>query len=174
MHRKRLQRLSLIVLILAVLACSIGLVLYALRQNISLFYSPSQVAANEVPKGDVFRIGGLVVDGSLHRKPGNLMVSFAVTDNNKQVTVNYNGILPDLFREGQGIVAQGRLNERGEFVADQVLAKHDENYMPREVYQTLRDNARDSARNTAQGSVQKNVSNIKNTNKIKNTRKPLS
>lgn len=141
MHPKRLQRLSLIVLIIVMLAGSVGLVLYALRQNISLFYSPTQVVANEVPNGSVFRMGGLVGKGSLYRKSGELIVSFAVTDNNKAVTVRYKGLLPDLFREGQGIVAQGRLNAKGEFIADQVLAKHDENYMPREVYQTLRKSA---------------------------------
>jgi cytochrome c-type biogenesis protein CcmE len=113
----------------------------AFQENLSYFYSPSQIAAGEAPDGRAFRVGGLVIAGSVERTPGDLEVRFAVTDNAKTVPVSYSGLLPDLFREGQGIIAHGKLDERGIFVADEVLAKHDENYMPPEVKATLKPHA---------------------------------
>ena len=137
MNRKRKLRLCGAVFVVLGIGISVGLVLYALRQNINLFYTPSQVTNGEVPTGRAFRIGGLVVNGSVQRNNTNLQVSFLLSDTVHQTKITYLGILPDLFREGQGIVAQGKLNNQGVFVADQVLAKHDENYMPPEVKQAL-------------------------------------
>ena len=102
------------------------------------FYSPSQVVSGEAPKGRDFRIGGMVKEGSVKREPDGLTVRFVVSDNAENTTILYKGILPDLFREGQGIVAQGQLNHDGIFIAKQVLAKHDENYMPPEVAASLK------------------------------------
>jgi cytochrome c-type biogenesis protein CcmE len=113
-----------------VLAIAAGLVLNAFRSNLVFFFSPSQIAAGEAPKDRAFRIGGLVVDGSLKRAGDGLTVQFVVTDTAQSIPVVYKGILPDLFREGKGVVAQGRLGTDGLFHADEVLAKHDENYMP--------------------------------------------
>jgi len=112
------------------------LVLNALDNNLSYFFSPSEVAAGQAPAGHVFRLGGLVEKGSLERGK-ELTVRFTVADNTHKVPVAYTGILPDLFQEGQGVIAQGKLGSDGVFVADQVLAKHDENYMPPEVADAL-------------------------------------
>jgi cytochrome c-type biogenesis protein CcmE len=113
----------------------------AFQENLSYFYSPSQIAAGEAPDGRAFRVGGLVISGSVQRSPGSLEVRFALTDNARTVPVSYTGLLPDLFREGQGIIAHGKLDDRGIFVADEVLAKHDENYMPPEVKDSLKPHA---------------------------------
>ena len=113
------------------------LVLNAFRSNLVFFFSPSQIAAGEAPRDRAFRIGGMVVAGSLKRQSDGLTVHFTVTDTAKSVPVVYKGILPDLFREGKGVVAQGRLNADGVFRADEVLAKHDENYMPPEAAHAL-------------------------------------
>ncbi len=138
MTPKRKKRLLLVLLIVAGVAGAITLMMKALNENINLFYSPVQVAAGEAPKGHTFRLGGLVANGSLKREGNNgLTVHFDVTDEAEKVTVAYTGILPDLFREGQGIVALGKLGDDGIFVADEVLAKHDENYMPPEVAEAL-------------------------------------
>lgn len=118
-------------------AIAIGLVLYALRQNINLFFTPTQIAAGEAPIGRDIRAGGLVVNGSVERSTDSLYVEFVITDTAEQVKVAYNGILPDLFREGQGIVAEGQLDSNGIVQASQVLAKHDENYMPPEVQEAI-------------------------------------
>ncbi len=112
--------------------------LTAFEENLLYFYSPTQIKAGEAPNNRKFRIGGLVVTGSVERATEGLLVSFDLTDNAKIITVEYSGILPDLFREGQGIVALGELNNKGTFVADEVLAKHDENYMPPEVAAALK------------------------------------
>lgn len=138
MTPKRKKRLILVLLIVAGVAGAVTLMMKALNENINLFYSPMQVVAGEAPKGHTFRLGGLVADGSVKRE-GNegLTVFFDVTDEVDKVTVAYTGILPDLFREGQGIVALGKLGNDGTFVADEVLAKHDENYMPPEVAEAL-------------------------------------
>lgn len=114
-----------------------ALVLNALNSNINLFFSPTEVMANEAPKDRTFRLGGLVEEGSLQREDDGLTVRFNVTDGAKTVSVLYTGILPDLFKEGQGVVAQGKLGPEGIFNADEVLAKHDEEYMPPEVAEAL-------------------------------------
>jgi cytochrome c-type biogenesis protein CcmE len=111
--------------------------LQAFQENIMYFYSPSQISAGEAPTGRSFRLGGLVTTGSLQRTPGSIEINFVVTDNAESIPVKYSGLLPDLFREGQGVIAHGKLTEDGVFMADEVLAKHDENYMPPEVAETL-------------------------------------
>jgi cytochrome c-type biogenesis protein CcmE len=115
---------------IAVLGVAAALVLNAFQSNLVFFFTPSQIAADEAPKGRAFRIGGLVVDKSLTREKDGLTVHFAVTDTASTVPVVYTGILPDLFKEGKGVVAQGKLEGDGVFHATEVLAKHDENYMP--------------------------------------------
>ncbi|MEJ2330055.1 MAG: cytochrome c maturation protein CcmE [Gammaproteobacteria bacterium] len=134
-HRKR--RLSMVLALVVGVGVAVALILMALSENLNHFYDPSQVVAGEAPQNHTFRIGGMVVDGSVHRDEGSLKVRFDLTDYKEQVTVSYEGILPDLFREGQGIVAIGKLNQNL-FVADEVLAKHDENYMPAEVKESLK------------------------------------
>jgi cytochrome c-type biogenesis protein CcmE len=128
-------------IVIAVLVIGVGtataLALRAFQQNLLYFYSPMQIAAGEAPTNRPFRIGGLVVAGSVQRDPQSLAVSFTLTDTLESVRVHYAGVLPDLFREGQGIVANGRLGNDGTFVASEVLAKHDENYMPPEVAKVL-------------------------------------
>jgi cytochrome c-type biogenesis protein CcmE len=126
-----------IVIGLAVLAGASALVLNAFRSNMVFFFSPSQVVAKEAPRERSFRVGGLVEQGSLQRDPTTLKVNFVVTDLAQKIPVTYTGLLPDLFREGKGVIAQGKLNADGVFHADQVLAKHDENYMPPEAADAL-------------------------------------
>jgi cytochrome c-type biogenesis protein CcmE len=133
----RKKRLFIILAILAGVGVAVTLALSALQENINLFYTPTQIAAGEAPEGTRIRAGGLVEDGSVTRSSDSLTVTFRVTDNNASIAIQYQGILPDLFREGQGIVALGRVNSEGVLVADEVLAKHDENYMPPEVTQAL-------------------------------------
>lgn len=137
MNAKRKQRLILVLFLVFGVAIAVGLALYALNQNINLFYSPTQIAEGEAPVGTRIRAGGMVVEGSVIRDTESLKVRFDMTDYAKNVTVEYTGILPDLFREGQGIVAQGQLDNQGIFQAVEVLAKHDENYMPPEVAEAL-------------------------------------
>jgi cytochrome c-type biogenesis protein CcmE len=132
----RTRRKLFMVLVLAGITVAGFLTYRALQSNMLYFFSPSQVAAGEAPKR-TFRLGGMVTAGSLKREPGTLNVSFVVTDNVHSVPVKYNQLLPDLFREGAGAVVIGRLNDNGEFVGEQVLAKHDENYMPPEVAEAL-------------------------------------
>lgn len=131
------QRLAILLLGLFCLSLAAGLALYALGSNINLFFSPSQIAAGEAPVDRDIRIGGLVEDDSVRRGSEGLEVEFVLTDGAETVRVHYTGILPDLFREGQGIVAMGSLGADGRFVARQVLAKHDETYMPPEVAESL-------------------------------------
>ncbi len=133
MTPKRKKRLILASLIVAGVTLAVGFMLLALQENINLFFSPSQVAAGEAPVGHTFRLGGLVEEGSLSRENDGLTVHFVVTDTAEKIPVVFTGILPDLFREGQGIIALGKLEGEGVFRADEVLAKHDENYMPPEV-----------------------------------------
>ena len=134
----RRQRFILVGLLVLGVSVALGLALLALRENINLFFSPTQVKAGEAPQQSSFRLGGMVVEGSVRRPDADLSVEFVLTDTVEQVTVTYKGILPDLFREGQGIVTQGMLNNNGIFEAKQVLAKHDENYMPPEVADALK------------------------------------
>jgi cytochrome c-type biogenesis protein CcmE len=133
MTPKRKQRLMFVALIVIGIGAAVALALSAFQENLLYFYTPSQVADGEAPKGRAFRVGGLVEAGSVTRESDGLTVHFTVTDTAKSIPITYKGILPDLFREGQGIVAMGRLGVNDEFVADEVLAKHDENYMPPEV-----------------------------------------
>jgi len=137
MKPKRRQRLVLVGLLVAGVGIAVGLALLALQENINLFFSPSQVVAGEAPVDSPFRLGGMVVDGSVSRADQSLEIRFDLTDTANTVTVAYTGILPDLFREGQGIVAQGSVDDNGLFTATQVLAKHDETYMPPEVIDAL-------------------------------------
>ncbi len=124
---------------LASLGLATTLVLDAFRSNLVFYFSPSEVAADAVPSGERFRLGGVVAEGSLQREGQTLRVSFGVTDGARTVPVHYEGLLPDMFREGKGVVTQGVMGAGGVFIADQVLAKHDENYMPPEAAQALED-----------------------------------
>ncbi len=135
---KRSRRKVLIFAVVFGVAMAAVLGLTAFEENLLYFYSSTQVKAGEAPQTHSFRVGGLVVDGSVKRAPDSLMVQFDVTDNEESMTIEYTGILPDLFREGQGIVAMGSFAAGGNFVADEVLAKHDENYMPPEVADALK------------------------------------
>jgi cytochrome c-type biogenesis protein CcmE len=130
--KRRHKRIGIIVVGLAGLGVATFLVASAFRQNLVFFFSPTQVVAKEAPVNRTFRVGGLVEDGTLQRDPDGLTVRFKVTDTAASIPVVYKGILPDLFKEGRGCVAQGKIGPDGVFQADQVLAKHDENYMPPE------------------------------------------
>ena len=130
MMKPRHRKAAIALGVLAAVGLAVGLVLNAFNSNLVFFYTPTQVAAQEAPKGKPFRIGGMVEKGSLVRQ--GLAVSFSVTDNVKAMTVRYEGLLPDLFKEGKGVVVQGRLLPDGQFEAREVLAKHDEDYMPPE------------------------------------------
>ena len=130
--KPRHKRLAIAGGVVVAVGAIAALVLNAFQSNLVFFFTPTQIAAGEAPKGKAFRLGGLVKDGSLKRQPDGLTVQFIVTDTAKEITVAYTGILPDLFREGKGVVAQGKLGENGLFSATEVLAKHDENYMPPE------------------------------------------
>lgn len=139
MTPKRRQKLLIILGGLVLAGLAIGLTLYALRANINLFFSPVQIAQGDAPIERSIRAGGMVKEGSVFRDPQSLDVEFRITDYVDELGVSYNGILPDLFREGQGVVVVGKLQADGRFVADKVLARHDENYMPPEVAQALED-----------------------------------
>lgn len=133
MHPVRRQRLLAVIFIVVLATVAVGLITYALRQNINLFYTPSQIAVGDVPEGTRIRVGGMVVPGSINRVPGTLETRFTVTDGGGEVVVAYTGILPDLFAEDEAAVATGMMREDGIFGATEVLAKHDETYMPPEV-----------------------------------------
>lgn len=135
--KARHKRFVFVALAIAGVAVAATLAISSMRSNMSYFFSPSKVIANEAPADTVFRLGGLVVRKSLERQPDGLTVVFDVTDNAQTVQVSYTGILPDLFGEGQGVVTKGRLGEDGVFYAEEVLAKHDESYMPPEVADSL-------------------------------------
>lgn len=135
--KARHKRFALILVGLALLIIAAVLITKSFRSNLVFFFTPTQVESGEAPKTGNFRIGGMVEQGSLKRLPDGLRVRFKVTDTAKTVQVEYRGILPDLFKEGKGVVAEGELNKEGLFVANQVLAKHDENYMPPEAAAAL-------------------------------------
>ena len=135
--KRRHKRIGIILVGLAGLSLAAFLVASAFRQNLVFFFSPTQVAAKEAPVDRTFRIGGLVQDGTLKRDSDGLTVRFTVTDTAASIPVVYKGILPDLFKEGRGCVAQGKIGPDGTFQADQVLAKHDENYMPPEAGEAI-------------------------------------
>lgn len=140
--KRRHKRIIFICVSLAAIGLATWLVLGAFRQNLVFFFSPTQVAAKEAPTNKTFRIGGLVENGTLKRDADGLTVRFSVTDTANTIPVVYKGILPDLFKEGRGCVAQGRIGSDGTFYADQIMAKHDENYMPPEAARAL-DQAKD-------------------------------
>jgi len=135
--KPRHKRFALVAAGIALLVGAVTLVLNTFSDNMVFFFSPTQVAAKEAPQGRTFRIGGMVQDGSLERGTDGTSVRFVVTDTANTITVTYKGALPDLFKEGKGVVAQGKLGEDGVFAASEVLAKHDENYMPPEAAHAL-------------------------------------
>lgn len=134
---QRKKKLYLILFLVASVGLAVGLFLYSINQNLNLFLSPTDIAEGKAQAGHTIRAGGLVKEGSVVRSKEDLTVEFVVTDSNADLTIVYEGLLPDLFREGQGIVALGQLREDGVFVASQVLAKHDETYMPPEVQDAI-------------------------------------
>ena len=136
--KPRQKRFMFIVAAIAGLAVAVGLVLNALKNNVSLYFTPTQVYNKEAPQGRSFRIGGLVEEGSVQREKDGLTVKFVITDKHKSIPVVYKGILPDLFKEGKGVVAQGKVEADGMMHAEEVLAKHDENYMPPEAADALK------------------------------------
>jgi cytochrome c-type biogenesis protein CcmE len=133
----RRKRMIAVAAIVIGVGAATAVALQAFQENIMYFYSPSQISDGEAPRGRAFRLGGLVTTGSLQRVPGSIEINFVVTDNAQSIPVKYSGLLPDLFREGQGVIAHGKLDDNGVFLADEVLAKHDENYMPPEVAESL-------------------------------------
>jgi len=137
----RQKRMVTVAAILAGVGIATAFALQAFNQNMLYYYSPTQIHAGEAPDARSIRVGGLVENGSVQREPGSLEVRFTLTDFSNTVGVSYTGVLPDLFREGQGIIARGKLDDRGVFVAEEVLAKHDENYMPPEVKDSLKGHA---------------------------------
>ncbi|MDQ1241732.1 MAG: cytochrome c-type biosis protein CcmE [Pseudomonadota bacterium] len=137
----RQKRMATVAAIIAGVGIATAFALQAFQQNLLYYYSPTQILAGEAPDSRSFRVGGLVQDGSVQRAPGSLEVRFTLTDFSNTVGVSYTGVLPDLFREGQGIIARGKLKDDGVFVAEEVLAKHDENYMPPEVKDSLKPHA---------------------------------
>ncbi|MFO1407439.1 MAG: cytochrome c maturation protein CcmE [Steroidobacteraceae bacterium] len=137
----RQKRMVTVAAIVVGVGIATAFALKAFQKNLLYYYSPTQVAAGEAPSSRAFRVGGLVEVGSVKREPGSMVVHFTLTDYGKELVVSYDKILPDLFREGQGVIARGKLGSDGTFVAEEVLAKHDENYMPPEVKQSLKPHA---------------------------------
>ncbi|HKE93108.1 MAG TPA: cytochrome c maturation protein CcmE [Povalibacter sp.] len=145
----RQKRMLWVALMLAGVGTAAAFALNAFQDNLLYFYSPSDVSAGKAPQGRTFRVGGMVTEGSFHRPSGSLEATFVVTDFVHDVTVRYSGVLPDLFREGQGVIARGRLGPDGNFVAEEVLAKHDEKYMPPDVADSLRKQHAKAARGSS-------------------------
>jgi len=145
MHPLRKQRLFVVLLIVFGTSAAAALLFYSLSENMNFFYSPADVQAGKAPLDKSIRVGGLVVPGSVERQKDGLKVSFTITDNAAELAVHYQGILPDLFSEGQGVIAAGSMLASGYFQATQVLAKHDENYMPPEVHDALKKGAAQTA-----------------------------
>jgi cytochrome c-type biogenesis protein CcmE len=148
----RQKRMITVVAILAGVGIATTFALQSFQKNLLYYYSPSQIQAGEAPSARSFRVGGLVENGSLKREPGSLEVRFTLTDYAHQQSVSYTGVLPDLFREGQGVIARGKMGSDGMFVAEEVLAKHDENYMPPEVADSLKPHAQ-ASQSAGQGST---------------------
>lgn len=134
----RQRRMALVGLIVLGVGAAVAFALTAFQENLLYYYTPSDVSAGKAPKDRAFRVGGMVPEGSFKRPPGSLEAQFVLTDYAHNVTVSYTGVLPDLFREGQGVIARGRMGADGVFVAEEVLAKHDENYMPPDVAESLK------------------------------------
>lgn len=137
MKAARKKRLFFIIFLIAGVTVAAGFAMYAFNQNLMFYFSPTDVKQGKAPVNKIFRMGGMVVEGTFKKEPKTLKVHFDLTDYEKTVSVEYTGILPDLFREGQGIISRGKLNAEGVFIAEEVLAKHDENYMPPEVAESL-------------------------------------
>ncbi len=171
MHPKRKNRLILILFMVIGLGSAVGLLMYSLSQNIDLFMTPTQIANGEVRQGQTIRAGGLVVEGSVMRSDDGLKVSFAITDGAVNVTVEYEGILPDLFREGQGIVAMGKVDSRKVMIASEVLAKHDEEYMPPEVQYALDTAHQDGVKNLQKNAEEKAKQEAQQQSQQSNTEK---
>ena len=148
MKPARKKRLFFIIFLIAGVTVAAGFAMYAFNQNLMFYFSPTDVKQGKAPVNKIFRMGGMVVEGTFKKEPKSLKVHFDLTDYEKTVSVEYEGILPDLFREGQGIISRGKLNEQGVFIAEEVLAKHDENYMPPEVAESLK-KAKDKLDNKA-------------------------
>jgi len=148
--RPRQQRMLAVGLVIIGVAIATGLTLQAMKDSMMFFVSVTEVAEGKYPEGRNFRVGGLVLDGSVNREEGSLEMTFTVTDLRCELPVSYTGVLPDLFREGQGVVAHGRLADDGVFIADQILAKHDENYMAPEVADSLVEHVDDQTKGLAQ------------------------
>jgi cytochrome c-type biogenesis protein CcmE len=148
----RQKRMVTVAVILAGVGIATAFALQAFQKNLLYYYSPTQIQAGEAPSSRSIRVGGLVEDGSFQRETGSLEARFTLTDFQNTVRVSYTGVLPDLFREGQGIIARGKMTPEGTFVAEEVLAKHDENYMPPEVADSLKPHA-DAANAMGQGST---------------------
>jgi len=148
----RQKRMVTVAAILVGVGIATAFALQAFQKNLLYYYSPTQIQAGEAPASRAFRVGGLVENGSVQRATGSLEVRFTLTDFSNRVGVSYTGVLPDLFREGQGIIARGKIGEDGVFVAEEVLAKHDENYMPPEVQDSLKPHM-DAANASQQGST---------------------
>ena len=138
MKPARKKRLFFIIFLISGVAIAASFAFYAFNQNIMFYFSPSEVKQGKAPVNKLFRMGGMVVEGTFKKEKNTLKVFFDITDYEKTVTVEYTGLLPDLFREGQGIISRGKLNSEGVFIAEEVLAKHDENYMPPEVAESLK------------------------------------
>ena len=141
-RRRKRQRLIIVLTALGLLGIAVGLVLAALKENIVFFIAPAEIAERQIDVGQRFRLGGLVQAGSVEQEPDSVTIRFRITDLTASVLVRYTGLLLDLFREGEGVVAEGRLSGDGIFEADSVLAKHDENYMPKEVVESLKKSGR--------------------------------
>lgn len=139
LHKRRIYFLSLMI---AGLAIASGLILYALKQNINVFLTPAQIAHSSLVSDYHFRLGGMIKPGSIRHDKTGLGVKFIVTDFKQDILVRYSGVLPDLFREGKGVIAEGSLNKQHIFIANVVLAKHDENYMPKNVYEKIKENTK--------------------------------
>ena len=159
--KPRQKRFMYIAIGIAGLGIAVGLVLYALRGNVNLYFTPSQVFNNEAPQGRSFRIGGLVEEGSIKRQQDGLTTTFVITDTKNKIPVTYTGILPDLFKEGKGVVAQGKMQSDGIMHAEEVLAKHDENYMPPEAADALKKAQAENEAGKVAGSVPAAVSAAK-------------
>ena len=138
MNKIQKRRLTYVIFLLVGLAIAAGLIFYALKQNLNVFVTPSQLAAKNIAADYNMRLGGMVKKGSIKRATDSLQVEFVVTDFKHEVTVRYTGVLPDLFHEEKGMIAEGKMDAHGVFIASQVLAKHDENYMPKNVYEAMR------------------------------------
>lgn len=168
MHPVRKQRLFLVLFIVVVASIATALLLYAVKESANLFYPPADVVAGKAPADKRIRVGGIVREGSVQRATDSLKVRFVVTDFTGDVAVEYEGILPDLFNENDGVVAAGRLNQQGVFIADEVLAKHDENYMPPEVSDALK-NAPASAYGNSSSTYSRLPSTYSSSSAKKNT-----